>query len=439
MALIALCPGCDSSRQGGAAEQTAAPAPPMGWNSWICFGASVTEDEVKANADYMAANLKEYGWEYIVVDGGWYAPGMVTVGQYEDPHPHQLIDEYGRLIPDPEKFPNGFKPLADYIHSLGLKFGIHIMRGIPIQAVEQNTPILGSECKAQDICMKDASCDWYFGLYGVDMSRPGAQEYYNSIFELYQSWGVDYVKADDLTGPVVYACDEIEAIAKANARLDKPVVLSLSPGPAPLQNIKHLRESATLWRVSEDFWDNWESLKAQFALCAKWAPYVTDGGYPDADMLPIGPMAQRAMRGQPRNTNFTVDEQYTLLTLWAMARSPLMIGCNLPELDPFTLSLLTNKEIIAIDQNSTLNRQWFEKEGVYGWFAADKDGKADYVALFNTTDAPVENYPVDLGGLQRGDYQTATELWSGAESGVDKNSLTASVRPHGAVVFKLTK
>lgn len=418
-----------------------AETPPMGWNSWICFGTSVTDAEVKSNADFMSSKLKETGWEYIVIDGGWYAHNMVTLTQYESKLPVQLIDNYGRLIPDVEKFPTsinskGFKALADYIHSKGLKFGLHIMRGIPIQAIKENSPIKGTKYHARDIVNFNSQCTWNFGFYGIDMTKPGAQEYYNSLFELYESWGVDYVKADDLLSPV-YNYDEIQAISNAVKSIKRPIVLSLSPGPAPVENVNHLMNNAQLWRISDDFWDDWAALKKQFPLCNKWSGYVGSGHWPDADMLPIGPMAQRAMRGTARQTNFTKDEQYTLLSLWAMFRSPLMLGCNLPEMDDFTLKLITNKEVIAINQQSKNNKQWFAKDEVYGWFAIAQDNSSDYVAIFNTSDETLSAYEVDLNNLNRGVYKHAIELWTNNPIPVSENKVLLTVKPHGVILLKL--
>lgn len=444
--LILLLSACCTDTQKpepAKAEAILAERPPMGWNSWICFGTSVTEDEVKANADFMAQHLKPYGWEYIVIDAGWYAPGMLTLENYEAKTPNQLIDSFGRLIVDPEKFPSsrngeGLKPIADYLHSKGLKLGIHIMRGIPIQAVEANTPIKGTSYKARDIANTDSQCKWYFGFYGIDMSKPGAQEYYNSIFELYESWGVDYVKADDLLSPV-YACDEIDAIAQAARKVKRPIVLSLSPGPAPVENIKHLQGVAQLWRISEDFWDNWDSLKAQFALCRKWQKHITPGHWPDADMLPVGPMAQRAMRGTPRMTHFTPDEQYTMLTLWAMFRSPLMIGCNLPEMNDFTLSLLTNQEVIDINQRSKENRELFATDGIVAWYAQSEDETTHYIAVFNTTDELVDSYTLPLQAINYIGDGHVTDLWKNEPVEIDNNAVSFSIPAHGVKLIKLTK
>lgn len=438
---IGLLFSCGSS--GGVGNQVEQPAatPPMGWNSWICFGTSVTEDEVKANADYMAEHLKQYGWEYIIIDAGWYAPGMVGLEEYEAEHPYQLIDGYGRLRVDEEKYPSavggyGLKKLADYIHSKGLKLGIHIMRGIPVQAVEENTPIKGTQYHASDIADRNSRCEWYRGLYGVDMSKPGAQAYYDSLFELYASWGVDYVKADDLLSPV-YAADEIEAIAEALDKCGRKMVLSLSPGPAPIENVRHMSKSSQLWRISEDFWDNWESLKSQFDLCRKWQSHIIPGHWPDADMLPIGPMALRAMRGKARSSHFTRDEQYTLMSLWAMFRSPLMLGCNLPEMDDFTLNLVTNAELIRINQASTGNRELFAKDGIVAWYAMDEETDNHYVAVFNTTDEMLENYSFDLTDMGIiCNTANVMDIWTGAVGTTDGN-LVSEIRPHGVKVLKI--
>lgn len=423
-------------------EGLLAERPPMGWNSWICFGTSVTEAEVKANADFMAEHLKQYGWEYIVIDAGWYAPGMVNIGQYESDHPEQLIDDYGRLRVDEAKFPSaaggkGLKPLADYIHSKGLKLGIHIMRGIPVQAVETDCPVKGSVATAADIADTDSRCDWYHGFYGIDMTKPGAQEYYDSLVELYTSWEIDYIKADDMLSPV-YAVDEIDALSEALSKSGRDIVLSLSPGPAPVENVRHLRKSGQLWRISEDFWDNWESLKKQFEICRRWQDYVRPGSWPDADMLPIGPMAQRAMRGKPRSSNFTEDEQMSMMSLWAMFRSPLMIGCNMPEMDEFTLSLLTNEDLIKINQTSTGNRELYSENGIIVWYAHDSGCTEFYVAVFNTNDEPVGNYEFPLSRINLLGNARCKDLWSGSENVIDDGCADFPINAHGVRLLKLS-
>src|SRR4051812_11959516 len=237
-----------------------ASVPPMGWNSYDCYGVAVREDEVKANADYMAAYLLKYGWQYIVVDGEWAESNPLSTGIHHEPTFSLAMDAYGRLLPDIKRFPssatNGFKPLADYIHSKGLKFGIHIMRGVPRQAVAANTPILGTPYHAQDIADLASQCKWCPDMVGVDMSSPGGQAYYDSLVALYANWGVDFIKADDMVTP--YHADEIEAIANAIKNAHREIVLSLSPGSdtaANLEYAEHLRTHAQLWRISNDMWD----------------------------------------------------------------------------------------------------------------------------------------------------------------------------------------
>jgi len=234
-----------------------APSPVMGWNSWDCYGPTVTENEVKANADYMAKNMKKYGWQYIVVDIRWYVQNDKAHG-YNEKDAIYVMDDFGRLMPSPVRFPSaangkGFKPLADYVHSLGLKFGIHIMRGIPIQAVKRNTSILGSKAKAADIFSTEGQCPWLKDMYTIVAERDGAQAYYNSIFQMYASWGLDFVKVDDLSVP--YHFKEIEMIRKAIDNTGRKIVLSTSPGETPIMNAKHIESHANMWRIVGDFWD----------------------------------------------------------------------------------------------------------------------------------------------------------------------------------------
>lgn len=366
--------------------QTWALTPPMGWNSWDCFGPSVVESEVKANTDYMAQHLKPFGWEYIVVDIRWYVENQ-TSGHYNAYDKSTFVyDDYGRLMPSPKRFPSaangaGFKPLADYVHNKGLKFGIHIMRGVPRVAVEKKLPIKGSSKTAADIFSTAIQCTWLNDNYTIDAEKEGAQEYYNSIFELYASWGVDFVKIDDLSRP--YHQAEIEMIRKAIDKTGRPIVLSMSPGETPVEKYEHTRTHANMWRTVDDFWDNWSQLNYQFQVCSKWAPYIAPGTWPDADMLPLGHIAIRGERGADRYTNFTIDEQYTLMTLWSIFKSPLMFGGHLPDNDEFTNSLLTNEEVLSMHRTSTNNREWYNKEDRIAWTADDPATGDKFVALFN--------------------------------------------------------
>ena len=363
-----------------------APYPPMGWNSWDCFGPTVVEDEVKANADYMAKYLKKAGWEYVVVDIRWFVENTKS-GGYNQTDPRYVIDEYGRFMPAVNRFPsaadgNGFKSLADYVHKLGLKFGIHIMRGIPVIAVKNNSPIMGTDFRAGDIYSPENQCTWLRDMYTIVKGKPGAQEYYNSIFSLYASWGVDFVKVDDISGRL----DEIELVRNAIDNCGRPMVLSLSPSGNRVENADFLRTHANMWRTTDDFWDNWPDLKNEFEVCNNWTQYRGKGYYPDADMLPLGRIGIRAERGEPRNSGYTRDEQFTLMTLFSIFRSPLMFGGNLPDNDEFTLSLITNKDVLYINRYSTNNRQVFRENDLIAWSADDPKTGDKFLALFDAQD-----------------------------------------------------
>jgi alpha-galactosidase len=363
-----------------------APTPPMGWNSWDCYGPTVTESEVMANTNYMAKNLKKYGWEYIVVDIRWYV-GNDKSGGYNEDNPMFNMDEFGRFTPAVNRFPsaakgNGFKSLAEYVHKKGLKLGIHLMRGIPVIAVKKNTPILGSEAKAQDIYSPEGQCMWLKDMYTIVAGKPGAQEYYNSLFQLYASWGVDFVKVDDLSGRT----SEIEMVRNAIDNCGRPMVISISPGGDKPESAEFLKNNVNMWRTSNDFWDNWPQLKNQFAILERWTSLGGKGTWPDGDMLPLGKIGLRAERGKPRWSGFTKDEQITLMTLFSIFRSPLMFGGDLPSNDEFTLSLITNKDVLDVNQHSSNGKQLFRQNDLIAWSADDPITGDKYLAFFNASD-----------------------------------------------------
>jgi len=365
-----------------------APTPPMGWNSWDCFGATVTEEQTKANADYMADKLAAHGWQYIVVDIQWYEPQ--SKGWDYDRNPKPVLDEYGRLWPVMAKFPSsadgkGFKPLADYVHAKGLKFGIHLMRGIPREAVKRDCRILGTQTTASAIANTASTCPWNPDMYGVDMSKPGAQAYYDSVFKQIAEWEVDYVKVDDLSRPYHEHEPEIEAIRKAIDSCGRSIVLSTSPGATPLDAAQHVAAHANLWRLTDDFWDSWPLLKQEFEICHRWSPYTGAGRWPDPDMLPLGAIHVGPQMNKGW-TKFTRDEQVTLMTLFCIVRAPLMFGGHLPWNDEFTLSLITNDEVLAVDQNSLNNRQLFRQNDLIAWVADVPNSRDKYLALFNARD-----------------------------------------------------
>lgn len=416
-----------------------AATPPMGWNSWDCYGTTVTEAEVKANADAMAKVLKPHGWEYVVVDIQWSETNPKSHGYRQDAE--LAMDGNGRLIPAANRFPSssggrGFQPLADYIHGLGLKFGIHIMRGIPRQAVKANLPVSGSKVRAAEIADTSSICPWNSDMYGVDMNRPGAQDYYDSILKLYAGWGVDYIKADDIARPAHRG--EIGALHRAIQKTGRPIVLSLSPGPAMVKDLAFLQENANLWRISDDFWDEWRLLRQNFILMSIWGGVGRPGAWPDADMLPLGRIGIRAERGDDRRTRFTRDEQRTLMSLWSIAQSPLMFGGDLPSNDEFTLSLITNDEVLEVDQKGSHGSALSEGGASVVWTADAPGSKAKYVAVFNVGDARPIDIRVDWGSLGMPARCTLRDLWERKEAGAIEGGYTFHVAPHASGLYKVT-
>ncbi|WP_025681034.1 glycoside hydrolase family 27 protein [Paenibacillus massiliensis] len=423
-------------------HQQVALVPPLGWNSWDCYGAAVTEAEVRANAEYMADQLKEYGWKYVVVDIQWYEPGAVS-SAYRPFVPLEM-DAYSRLMPAENRFPSaaggaGFAPLADYIHSLGLKFGIHIMRGIPRQAAHAATPILGTTATARDIAHTNSICPWNTDMYGVNADKDGAQAYYNSLFELYASWGVDFVKVDDIAASKLYDThlSEIELIRKAIDQCGRPMVLSLSPGPAPIQYAEALAAHANMWRLTDDFWDQWPQLLDMFDRCETWQGISGDGAWPDCDMLPLGHIGIRSVDGggSDRWTRFTRDEQLTMMTLWGIFRSPLFFGGELRDNDDWTLALLTNREMLQMHSTSSNARLIRRDQHEVIWGADGAEGES-YAALFNIGELE-QHISVTAEQLGLSGLFQARELWSGQslESGAD-GSYTLRVPSHGAVLIR---
>lgn len=420
--------------------------PPLGWNSWDCYGAAVREEEVRGNAEYMAEHLKPYGWEYVVVDIQWYEPGAES--SVYRPYVPLEMDEYSRLIPAANRFPSaaggkGFKPLADYVHSLGLKFGIHIMRGIPRQAVHADTPLLGTAATARSIAKTwdGAICKWNTDMYGVDPAKEGAQEYYNSLFDLYASWGVDYVKVDDIAASLLYGIqmDEIKLIRNAIDQCGRPMVLSLSPGPAPLEYAEELIGQANMWRMTDDYWDIWRLLYAMFERCEKWAPYVGEGHWPDCDMLPLGHLGIRSVDGgaSDRWTRFTKDEQVTMMTLWSIFRSPLMFGGEMRDNDEWTLSLLTNEEVLAVLRDGRDARQLFREEDRIVWTSREAGGSGMFVALFNASESE-QTVTVDAARLGLRELASVRDLWAHKDLG-PAEELSFTLAPHASKLLKVSE
>jgi len=411
-----------------------APTPPMGWNSWNSFATTITEAQTLEQAAIMQRELLPAGYDILTVDIQWYEPDASSYEYNAKPEP--VMDGFGRLLPAPNRFPSskgghGFAPLASKVHVLGLRFGVHLMRGIPRLAVERDLPVVGTKFTAAQIADTTSTCSWNPDMYGVDMSKPGAQAYYDSVFSLLASWGVDFVKVDDLSRPYDSHAPEIEGIHRAIVNSGRPMVLSMSPGETPVLRGDHARSYAQMWRISDDFWDEWPMLEAQFTRLENWNPFMGEGGWPDADMLPLG----RIHLGE-RDTKFTSDEQQTLMTLWSIARSPLIMGGDLRHLDAPTKALLTNPEVIAVNQASHGNRPHFVGDWSRVWSARAPNGDY-YLALFNTGSNPDE-VGIDLDMLGIHGPVAVRNLWTRQEEARATGSITRQIRPRGSGLYRLS-
>ena len=414
-------------------HKSAAPRPPMGWNSYDYYDTAVTEADVRKNAAVLAQRLRAFGWEYVVVDIQWYAqrPDRLRERYQYIPFNKLHMDGFSRLIPDPERFPSaaggaGFKPLADYVHGLGLKFGIHIMRGIPRIAAQAHAPVLGTALTADEIADPADVCRWNPDMYGVRDTSDG-QAYYDSLLELYASWGVDFIKCDDICNTDNWeepseraraGRHEMRMLRRAIDKCGRPIVLSLSPGPALLDMAEEYARCANMWRITDDMWDRWEHVENMFRRCRLWQGLGRAGAYPDCDMLPLGVIGGKFL--DERMTRLTRDEQRTVMTLWCVFGSPLMLGAELTKLDPWTLSLLTNREVLALLDPANTRRELSREGDLVVWELIPAGG-GRCLAVFNLSDSPAEA-GLDLSG--------GVDMWTGGAP-------DPHLPPHGCVLCRL--
>ncbi len=438
--------------------------PPMGWNSWDSYGLTVTETQFRANVDVLKTKLKPFGWQYAVVDEGWYFFNPQDRGT-----PEKLtyaIDRYGRYVPVAARFASAgkeagagaaspgllaariedtsFVALGNWVHAQGLKFGIHIIRGIPKVAVERNLPVEGSSFHAQDVADTADACPWDPTSWGVKDDAAG-QAWYDSLLRQYAGWGVDYLKVDCIADHP-YKVSEIRQIHRAIAKSGRAMVLSLSPGPTQLAHAEEVGSLANMWRISDDVWDRWQkapeqtiefpqSVKAQFARLAAWQTYAKPNNWPDADMLPMGELKPSPGDGKPRTSRLTPEEQRTQVTLWAIARSPLILGANLTLLDPPTMALLTNADLIRVNQTATHSSQVLQDGDLVAW-RADLPGGEKAIGLFNLGDTEMNltkqlsDFGKDLGGRD----WAVRNVWGGGVA-VAGHEFVERVPAHGCVLL----
>jgi hypothetical protein len=400
--------------------------PTMGWNSWDSFGASVTEAEFLDNARVLAERFLPHGYDLATVDIQWYEPGATS--SWCRPFAPLVLDGNGRPQPAPNRFPSaaggqGFAPLAAQVHRMGLRFGVHLMRGIPRQAVGLELPIAGSRWRCNEVADISSTCAWNTDMCGVKPDHPGAFDWYRAWIGQLAGWGIDFIKVDDIAAPNYHA-GEVELIRRAIDAFGRPIVLSLSPGPSQLEHAAHLQAHANQWRVCNDFWDTWPQLRDNLVNLVKWAPHARTGAWPDADMLPVGKIGLRNFDGDghgERDTRFTRDEQQLMLTAWTCARSPLILGCDLRRMDPWTQALVTNPEVLVL-LRAEGTREWHSEARGHRFVCHGPPGS--WVGWLNTSDAP---WPVQLPSWLP---DPRRDCWARAD--LPARSRAFDVPPHGA-------
>ncbi|MCK4960081.1 MAG: glycoside hydrolase family 27 protein [Planctomycetes bacterium] len=437
--IAALSPGALAARKNNrkASSIKLALKPPLGWNSFDCYGVYLHEKAALANIEAMAEKLKPFGYEYFVVDNGWFGEYKLIEGTIYAAEKHASdvnINEYGLLQPSKTYFPNGLKHLIDRTHELGLKFGVHLMRGIPRKAVEMNLPIKGTKYRAADIADTSSVCRWCDYNYGVNMDKPGAQQFYNSLVDQLAGWGIDYIKADDI---VPYP-KEVEGLAQAVAQCGRPIVLSLSPGGSVDPDHIESFRTANLLRVTSDIWDEVKGINECFDAWRKWQGKEQPGFWIDMDMIPFGKLALMAPpeyvsakghgggedakeglvalsgKGTTRWSLFTRPQMYTFITMRALAASPLMVGGDLPTMDDFSLSLMTDPDMLECNQNGVMGHKTFESGDTEIWVTPQKrsSGKG-WIGVFNRSDKAKD---VVIGkmrlGLDEDKNYRFTDIWN---------------------------
>ncbi len=398
----------------------------------------------------MADHLKEFGWEFIVMDAGWYYPEDVDANKGNDEGSAYHLDPYGRLVPDEIKFPSskkgeGLKNLADYVHSKGLKFGIHIMRGNPRNAVEQLLPIKDSEHNAAEVADKSDTCVWNALNFGLIDDHLGSIDYYESIVELYADWGIDFIKIDDISRP--YHKIELELFSNAVQESGRSMLISASPGPAPVAEVEHLRANVDMWRISNDVWDTWTLVKKQFSYCSSWSPHINGKGRPHADMLPLGKLRLTggddwvagllsANLADIKNeySRLSDTEKYTMMNLLSIFKSPLILGGYLLENDSITTKLITNVVIIELNQESINNQEIYNKDEVIIWTAENQQKNYQYLIVFNISEDQVE-FDVSLEILPFTLGKTLLNLWNDKTLNID-GILKVKLQPHESIVLR---
>lgn len=461
--IVISCACTNKSKTEKEEQQLLAPNPPLGWNSFDSYGVYLYEEAALANVEAFAEKLKPHGYEYYVIDAGWFGEFELQPGTIYPAEKHAKkmnMNKYGLLQPSETYFPNGLQPIIDRCHELGFKFGLHLMRGIPREAVHQNLPVKGTNYTAAEIADTTSICNWNHQNYGVDMSKPGAQEFYNSLINQMAEWGVDFIKYDDL----VPFPEEIKGIANAIENCGRPIVYSLSPGGNADPNHLDAFKTAHMLRVTPDIWDEQKGIDQCFTAWRKWQGKEEPGFWIDMDMIPFGQLQLMSPKpegvqgdeskaelmkkmesgelenfellsgkGFTRWSEFTKDQMYTFITLRALAASPLMMGGDLPTLDDFSLELIKNKDVLECNQNGVMGSLKYEDEGIEIWNTPKKDSEDGWIGIFNRNPESKQiTFKSEDLGLEAEESYEFENIWE--DSPV--SALDFTVNPNGVVFMK---
>ncbi len=412
--------------------------PVLGWSSWSFLRQHPTADLIKAQALALHnSGLQKIGYKYVNLDDFWYiCPGA------QGPN----VDSYGRWVTDPSKFPAegdtpGIKAVADYVHSLGMKFGIYVTPGISRQAVSQNTPIKGTSYTAAQIAEPSVKENNYNckGLVRIDYSKPGAHEYTNSWVEMLAAWNIDYIKIDGMTDN---NADDVKAWSDAIRQSGRPMVLDVTQGHLTTAIAPTLMKYANQWEFPPDVecyrcekhgssypLTSWADVAKRFNYVAEWQPYAGTGGFNDYDSIEVG---------NGSDDGLTPVERQTQISLWALGAAPFILGIDLTHLDPTDLEkYLENSAVLAVDQDSIAAKRVLNNGNQQVFSKKEPNGDA-IVGLFNTggkaQEVSVPASTVDLP--ENGSGYSLNDLWTG-ETKKTSSTISAVVPSHGVVLYRI--
>lgn len=421
--------------------------PPCGWNSFDCYGLFINETQALANLEVFVEKLKPSGFEYFCLDGGWYSDYAFLSDPAAPINKRKAvnhIDEWGRFVPSPSRFPRGMGFLADACHDRGVKFGLHIQRGIGRVAVERNTPVMGTNVRASDIADLSSTCPWLPFMAGVDMARPGAQAYYDSWIGLLAEWGVDFIKADDI---VAYP-DEIEAVAAAIDKVERPILLSLSPGKDPFRpDWPVFERCANMLRITTDIWDRNGDLTLAFSNWEKWEDYGGPSCWLDLDMIPFGALqvyAQQASEnaelsgfGTARQSLLSPAQKRTFIAQRALASSALFFGGELTMTPDEDFALVTHPGLLECNRSGRPAKRIYSRRHVDVRRKEAANRGHGYLGIFNTHIVPADvALPLDALGFATGHPVEFVDVWTGKPVPPVQGRLLLNIEPLDVAVLK---